>query len=293
MKANHEQTLDGVKVAFAKGEWFNASQLASRFGKDASAWLKMSCIKDRITLLTKAEGASRCPFVKRVRSNDNPGIWLHYDLLALFCNWLPCDVSEWVREGVEVSADIDESAEKLKKLDREYLWECFSYDADEGVLRWNAERPAKHFRHAVRYVKWLEENGGKAAGSAYQAGSTSYVRLSIDGVKLPGHTVVLAMHGITVPKGMMVDHLNGDGIDNRLENLRVVTPQLNSRNRRMNPNNTSGANGVYWCEKRRRWIAQGPKIYLGAYKEKSEAIRARKNWEKREGNFTKRHGLPS
>lgn len=66
------------------------------------------------------------------------------------------------------------------------------------------------------------------------------------------------------------DHINGDRLDNRRANLRVVTNAQNSQNKtRLNSNNTSGHKGVYWNKARGKWQAYG-KIdgrarYLGLY----------------------------
>ena len=44
------------------------------------------------------------------------------------------------------------------------------------------------------------------------------------------HREVLRLHGIDVPKGMVTDHINRDPLDNRFENLRVITNAMNVRN---------------------------------------------------------------
>jgi len=46
------------------------------------------------------------------------------------------------------------------------------------------------------------------------------------------------------PKGMHTDHINGDGLDNRKENLRVCTPQENCQNRRLRSDSSTGFKGV-------------------------------------------------
>jgi len=66
-----------------------------------------------------------------------------------------------------------------------------------------------------------------------------------------------------------IDHKNGNGLDNRRINLRLVSPGLNGANCRMRKNNTSGFRGVYWHKKAKKWGAQimvcHKQIYLGLY----------------------------
>ena len=56
------------------------------------------------------------------------------------------------------------------------------------------------------------------------------------------------------PKGMETDHINGNGLDNRRENLRVVTTRENQQNRHMKK--SSRFPGVSWEEWRQKWKAQ-------------------------------------
>lgn len=53
-----------------------------------------------------------------------------------------------------------------------------------------------------------------------------------------------------------VDHRNGDGLDNRRENLRAATANQNMWNRRLPVTNTSGFKGVMWSKHAKRWKAQ-------------------------------------
>jgi len=80
------------------------------------------------------------------------------------------------------------------------------------------------------------------------------------------------------PKGTFIDHANGNGLDNRRENLRIATRSQNQANRGVPRNNTSGLKGVYWQESHRGWKAaiyvNRKRIHAGLFKDKNDAGRA-------------------
>ncbi len=69
--------------------------------------------------------------------------------------------------------------------------------------------------------------------------------------------------------GRPVDHINGDGLDNRRANLRLCTPAQNAANRSVLPRSKSRVKGVSWCKRDARWIAfiasEGKKKNLGRF----------------------------
>jgi len=82
------------------------------------------------------------------------------------------------------------------------------------------------------------------------------------------------------PAGI-VDHINGDGLDNRRANLRVVDKSGNGLNRhKLDRRNTSGATGVSWSKEKRLWYARikvrGHVRALGYFRDKEAAIAARR-----------------
>ncbi|MFA5039843.1 MAG: HNH endonuclease [Candidatus Omnitrophota bacterium] len=61
--------------------------------------------------------------------------------------------------------------------------------------------------------------------------------------------------------GVEVDHVNGDTLDNRATNLRLVSHRVNCTNRRLHRNNTSGVCGLYRHHGHGRWIAKWVDIH--------------------------------
>lgn len=87
-------------------------------------------------------------------------------------------------------------------------------------------------------------------------------------------------------EGLVVDHKNRNGLDNRKTNLRSVSTTVNSQNKRRRIDNDSGVPGVYFSEGRGRkhWHAQitrfGEQRLIGRFLTKEEAIQARLEAEK-------------
>ena len=92
----------------------------------------------------------------------------------------------------------------------------------------------------------------------------------------------IQMHRLIMncPQGMVIDHINHDGLDNRKENLRICTHAENSRNRKMGHRTDSKYKGVLRYKDKRRpkinkWkaiISTGGKcLYLGSYNTEKEA----------------------
>lgn len=88
------------------------------------------------------------------------------------------------------------------------------------------------------------------------------------------HRLIL---GLTDPR-LQTDHINHNGLDNRRENLRIVTIQQNAFNRRSNQRVTSRFKGVCWDKKARKWRAKfqynGIGHYVGLYTDEVDAARA-------------------
>jgi hypothetical protein len=82
---------------------------------------------------------------------------------------------------------------------------------------------------------------------------------------------------MNAPDGVLVDHINGDSLDNRRSNLRLATHSQNQYNKRKAKNTSSRFKGVYFRKNRGKWIAYivaGKKIWLGSFYSEIEAARA-------------------
>lgn len=69
------------------------------------------------------------------------------------------------------------------------------------------------------------------------------------------------------PEGLEIDHVDGDGLNNRRDNLRKATTEQNQRNQRLNCLNTSGYKGVTMCggKWQSRIQVRGKQIFLGRH----------------------------
>jgi len=140
---------------------------------------------------------------------------------------------------------------------------------------------------------WLKgRRKGQIAGANKGDG---YFRVAINKKRRYSHRLAfLYMEGY-IPE--QVDHIDGDRGNNSWINLRAVTNLENCRNKSMTSRNKSGANGVYFSERLKKWTAEirhnGKSIRLGWFKPtedgKQQAIEARKEAERTYG-YHDNHG---
>jgi len=158
-------------------------------------------------------------------------------------------------------------------------------DPDSGKFYWKP-RNRNLFKSEIAFKQWNSKYAEKEALTSLNKG---YLRSQIDNKHHYAHRVMWIMNKREVP--IFVDHKNGITIDNKLENLRNVTPLVNSKNRKIPKNNYSGYMGI--SKYKDRWRARikvdGKDIHIGFFDDIDEAIKARKEAEEQYG-FYENHG---
>lgn len=97
-------------------------------------------------------------------------------------------------------------------------------------FNWKASKDHRHI-YAVRKIRT-------------EAGGHRHIRM---------HRAILCA---TVDSGLDVDHINGNGLDNRRCNIRFCTKAQNARNQQLSNRNTSGCKGVYFDKNSNKWRAR-------------------------------------
>jgi hypothetical protein len=142
--------------------------------------------------------------------------------------------------------------------------ELFEYSDGRLLLRVPTQR------------KRVGDEAGSQAGKGYRQ------------VKMPGpkrsavyvreHRVIWEMHHGPVPDGWVVDHVDGDTSNNRLENLRLATISQNAANAGHHSDNILKRRGVYFDKAYGRYRAQimvrGERMHLGVFDCPDEAANA-------------------
>lgn len=180
----------------------------------------------------------------------------------------------------------------------EELRQLIDYDPETGRLLWRerhssmfkdmhngAERSAKiwNSRYAGKdALAWANTNGHLCGDLKRPSGR----------VKIYAHRAAWAIHYGVWPS--VIDHINGDPADNRIDNLRSTTQHENAKNQKKRSTNSSGITGVRFYAPRGKWTASithnRKNHHLGYFKTAEEAAQARSAAEARFG-FSDRHGL--
>ena len=155
-----------------------------------------------------------------------------------------------------------------KHIDPELVRAYFDYDPETGILKNKVQRGPRGRR-------------GEEAGTIDYSGpdcDKPYFRVRMEGSIYYAHRIIWVW--MTGDQPETVDHIDGNGLNNRWENLRNVSHSENMRNRKLNKNSTSGMAGVHQTKRSGKWQARisvdGKRISLGAFESKDEAIVARK-----------------
>jgi len=147
-----------------------------------------------------------------------------------------------------------------EKISLERAREVLDYDPLTGIFKW-------------KITLGVNAKAGGTAGT----NSNTYRAIRVDGTIYRAHRLAWFMaHGYWPNK---IDHRNGRGTDNRIENLRDVTVTQNAQNmRKAHKDSTSGLLGVSWSKYHGKWRAQiaygGKNRFIGMFDNPEEAYQA-------------------
>ena len=147
---------------------------------------------------------------------------------------------------------------------------ALNYDPFTGVFRWKIKGRGRR-------------SNGIAGGVAAHNLNLLYGKITVNGKPYQAHRLAFLFMTGRWPRGV-VDHLDGDGLNNAWSNLDDVSSAVNTRRGRLHKKNTSGVAGVWWYAN--GWsitigTAQTAGYYLGRTDDFFEAICRRKSAENR------------
>jgi len=171
-----------------------------------------------------------------------------------------------------------------------YIKDRFDYDDKTGNL---IHKKLLNSKHVKLYHRFNKMYSGKIAGKSQKG--RFLIGLQFNGkycTFLRSRTVWCWHNGRWPDPNLLIDHINGNPSDDRIENLKEVTRIENARNMKRFASNKSGHQGVYQIKKE-KWQAyitvNQKQIHLGFFKKKEDAIVARKEAETKYG-FHENHG---
>jgi hypothetical protein len=144
------------------------------------------------------------------------------------------------------------------------LRDLLSYNPETGEFVWRVTVSSRAM-------------AGFVAGCVYAQKLTRYRGIRVDGRLYKAHRLAwLYVHGVWPAE--QLDHIDGDGANNRIANLRQATNSENNRNRKVRYDSASGCKGVNFHKGNRKWRAHirlnGRQKHLGYFSSAEEAYAA-------------------
>ncbi len=166
-------------------------------------------------------------------------------------------------------------------LTQDRLKELVVYSHETGFFTW------KSFG---KYSKREGKRAGSVCGS--KRIGVAYEKMMVDHKRYFSHRLAWLYFYGEWPKNQ-IDHIDGDTLNNKINNLRDVTTSENHKNRSVDARNKSGYPGVYyWYGK---WLVNisidKKRVHLGVFNNVDDAIKCRKKAEI-EHDYHKNHGRP-
>lgn len=182
----------------------------------------------------------------------------------------------------------------MVELTQELLNKMFEYEPATGRLIWKdypAElEPSNQFLKSFK-KRFLGEEAGYI--SKEKRRQSNYRIVHIKGKNYKAHRLIWCIvYGKYPIEG--IDHINHNGEDNSLKNLRAASNADNRKNLSLSRANKSGVTGVCWHKQAKKWAAQvmynGKKRHLGYYVSLEEAAQVAKK-AREELGFHPNHGV--
>jgi len=126
-----------------------------------------------------------------------------------------------------------------------YLRQCLDYNPETGTTVWR-ERPLSHFKNESYQKRFNHRFAGETVGYR-RSKATAHIEMAITyGGVCQNYLLHRVIWKLVYGRDPVeIDHINVDGSDNRLANLRECTHSQNMSNTKLRANNKSGFKGVF------------------------------------------------
>lgn len=152
----------------------------------------------------------------------------------------------------------------------------FNYNPGTGELTWR-DRPREDFATQRGWRVFQTQCAGKVASAKAVMGANTYLVVRFDGrLHLQHHVIWVYMTGEELE--CLIDHQDGDGTNNRWDNIRPATYSQNHANRKYQGRTVSGLKGAFYDKKNKRWESRiglnGKTKFIGRFDTAEDAHNA-------------------
>lgn len=132
----------------------------------------------------------------------------------------------------------------------------------------NKDYALKIFDYVDGELHWKITKSNRAIkGKKINSLNKKYKTVFLDGKRYLVHRIIFLMHYGYLPK--YLDHIDGNPLNNKIENLREADINQNGYNSKIQKNNKSGVKGVYFNKLSKKWMVRlnvdGVTKYFGTY----------------------------